>query len=73
MFNLQIENKIKKEIVEGYAKEDILNRIQKEYGLVNGIEFLYNCCYATICREMGINLKKGENLRPKKVKIIPKK
>lgn len=69
--SLKIENKIKKEIVEGYSKGDIINRIRKEYGMIRGIELLYDCCYATICREMGINLKKGETLKPKKVRLIP--
>jgi hypothetical protein len=69
--SLKIENKIKKEIVEGYRKEDIINRIRKEYGMIRGIKLFYDCCYATVCREMGINLKKGETLKPKKVRLIP--
>jgi len=69
--SLKIENKIKKGIVEGYSKEDIINQIKKEYGMIRGIELLYSCCYATICQEMGINLKKGETLKSKKVRLIP--
>ena len=71
--SLKIENRIKREIVEGYNKEDTLNRIKKEYGAIKGIDLLYGCCYATVCREMGINLKKGETLKSKKVRLIPKK
>ena len=71
--SLKLENKIKKEIVEGYSKEDTINRIKKEHGTIRGIELFYDCCYATICREMGINRKKGKELRVKKVRLIPKK
>ncbi len=69
--SLKIENKIKKGIVEGYSKGDIINRIRKEYGMIRGIELLYGCCYSTVCREMGINLKKGGILKPKKIRLIP--
>lgn len=71
--SLKIENKIKKEIVEGYSKEDIINRIKKEHGMIRGIKLFYDCCYATVCREMKINRKKGKELKVKKVRLIPKK
>ena len=70
--SLKLENKIKKEIVEGYSKEDTISRVKKECG-IRGIELFYDCCYATVCREMGINRKKGKELKVKKFKLIPKK
>jgi hypothetical protein len=71
--SLKLESKIKKEIVEGYNRGDILQRVRKEFGLIRGIEFWYDICYNTICSEMGINRKRGEELKPTKVKLIPRR
>jgi len=69
--SLKLENKIKKEIVEGYSKGDTISRVKKEFG-IRGIELFYDCCYATVCREMGINRKKGKELKATKIKLKPK-
>lgn len=71
--SLKLESKIKKEIVEGYSRGDILQRIRKEFGLIKGIEFFYDICYNTICKEQGINRKHGQELKPTKVKLFPRK
>jgi hypothetical protein len=71
--SLKLENQIKKGIVEGYCKGDILQKVRKEYGQISGIEFWYDICYNTVCKEQGINRKRGEELRPTKVRLIPRK
>ncbi len=71
--SLKLESKIKKEIVEGYSRGDILQRIRKNFGAIKGIEFFYDICYNTVCKEQGINRKRGEELRPTKVRLIPRK
>ena len=68
----KIEEEIKKQIVEGYCKEDIIQEITRKHGPLQGLSFFYDCCYNTICKEMGINRKKGEELKPTKVRICMK-
>ena len=68
----KIEQEIKKQIVEGYCKEDIIEEITMKHGPLQGLSFFYDCCYNTICKEMGINRKKGEELKPTKVRISMK-
>ena len=65
----RVEQKIKKLIVDGFCKEDILEEITKKHGPLGGLPFFYDCCYNTICKELGINRKKGEELKPKKVRL----
>lgn len=60
-----IEDKIKSLIMEGHTKEVIEGKITREYGKVQGLAIWYDCCYNTICREQGINRKKGEELKIK--------
>jgi len=62
----KVEQEIKKLIVEGYWKEDILEEITKKHGQLGGLPFFYDCCYNTVCSELGINRKKGEELKPTK-------
>jgi len=69
----KVEEQIKKLIVEGYGKEDIIEKITRDYGPLQGLSFFYDCCYNTICREMGINRKKGEELKPTKTMIYLKR
>jgi hypothetical protein len=61
-----IEDRIKNLIMEGHTKEVIEGKITREYGKVQGLAIWYDCCYNTICREQGINRKKGEELKIKK-------
>ena len=61
-----IEDKIKSLIMEGHTKEAIEQKITREYGRVQGLAIWYDCCYNTICREQGINRKKGEELKIKR-------
>ena len=61
-----IEDKIKSLIMEGHTKEVIEGKITREYGRIQGLAIWYDCCYNTICREQGINRKKGEELKIKK-------
>jgi len=68
----KIEQEIKRDIIEGYNKEDILEEVEKKHGQLQGISFFYDCCYNTVCKELGINRKKGEELKPKKRRLIPK-
>ena len=60
-----IEDKIKSLIMEGHTKEVIEGKITREYGKIQGLAIWYDCCYNTICREQGINRKKGEELKIK--------
>ncbi len=64
----KVEEQIKKLIVEGYHKEDILADVAEEHGQLQGISFFYDCCYNTICRELNINRKRGEELKPTKAR-----
>jgi hypothetical protein len=50
-----------------------MNRIAKEYGNVGSLSFWYDICYNSVCNELGINRKKGEELKPKKVKLRMKR
>ena len=68
----RIEEEIKKQIVEGYCKEDIIEEITRKHGPLQGLSFFYDCCYNTICKEMGINRKKGEELKSTKERISMK-
>jgi hypothetical protein len=68
--SLKLENQIKKGIVEGYSKVDILQKVRKEYGQITNIEFWYDLCYNTVCKELGIDRKHGKELKPTKVKLI---
>ena len=61
-----IEDRIKKLIIEGHTKEAVEGMITREYGRVQGLAIWYDCCYNTICRELGINRKKGEELKIKR-------
>jgi len=69
----KIGEEIKKSIIEGYNKEDILDEVEKKHGQLRGISFFYDCCYNTVCQELGINRKKGEELKPKKRRLMPKR
>ena len=69
----KVEEEIKMAIIEGYNKEDILEEVKKKHGQLQGINLFYDCCYNTICKQLGINRKRGEELKPKKVKIRFKK
>jgi len=62
----KIEGEIKKLIIEGFGKEDIIEKVTRDNGPIRGLSFFYDCCYNTICKEMGINRKKGEELKPTK-------
>ena len=66
MLTGEIEDKIKNLIMEGHTKEVIEGKITREYGKIQGLAIWYDCCYNTICREQGINRKKGEELKIKK-------
>lgn len=66
MLTGEIEDKIKMLIIKGHTKETIEQKITREYGKVQGLAIWYDCCYNTICRELGINRKKGEELKIKK-------
>jgi len=65
----KIEGEIKKLIIEGFGKEDIIEKVTRDNGPIRGLSFFYDCCYNTICKEMGINRKKGEELKPTKTMI----
>ena len=69
----KIGEEIKKEIVEGFTKEDTIEAIIKKHGNLQGLSFFYDCCYNTVCQELGINRKKGEEIKPKKVRLMPKR
>lgn len=69
----KIEGEIKKLIIEGFGKEDIIEKVTRDNGPIRGLSFFYDCCYNTICREMGINRKKGEELKPTKTMIYLKR
>ena len=68
MLTGEIEDKIKNLIMGGHTKEVIEGKITREYGKVQGLAIWYDCCYNTICREQGINRKKGEELKIKGAK-----
>jgi len=68
----KVEEEIKKQIVEGFGKEDIIKEITIKHGPLQGLSFFYDCCYNSVCKEMGINRKKGEELKPTKERISMK-
>jgi len=69
----KVEQEVKKLIVEGYCKEDILGEITRKHGPLAGLPFFYDCCYNSICKQLGINRKRGEELKPTKVRLKFKK
>ena len=68
MLDLEIESKIKRMILKRTSKEDIIKEITREYGKIQELKVWYDCCYNTVCKELGINRKKGEELKPKRSK-----
>lgn len=60
-----------------YTKEEVLRNIYKKYGRIENplsLGFWYNCCYASVCEGMGIDMKNGEKIKMKrKVKLTCKK
>ena len=66
MLSGAIENKIKSLIMEGFTKEETEEKMTREHGRIQGLAIWYDCCYNTICREQGINRKKGEELKIKR-------
>ena len=69
----KIEQEIKKQIVEGYCKEDIIEEITRKHGPLQGLSFFYDCCYNTICKQLGVNRKRGEELKPTKIRLQVRK
>ena len=69
MLARQISEEMKDLIREGYSEEDIRSKIREKYGRVDNYGFWFQCCYNSVCEEMGINLKAGERLKPKKVRL----
>ena len=69
MLARQISEEMKYLIKERYPEEDVKERIFRKYGNVDQFGFWYQVCYNSVCAEMGINLKAGETLKPKKVKL----
>lgn len=63
-----IEEKIKNLIMEGYTREETEEKITREHGKIQGLAIWYDCCYNTICKELGINRKKGEELKIKRAR-----
>ena len=63
-----IEDKIKNLIMEGYTREETEEKIAREHGKIQGLTIWYDCCYNTICKEQGINRKKGEELKVKRAR-----
>jgi hypothetical protein len=47
----------------------VQDKIYKKYGNVDNYGFWFQCCYNSVCEEMGLNLKRGETLKPKKVNL----
>lgn len=68
MLSGAIEEKIKNLIMEGYTKEEAEEEITKKNGKIPGLAIWYDCCYNTICKELGINQKKGEKLKIKRAR-----
>lgn len=68
MLSGAVEDKIKSLIMEGFTKEETEEKITKEHGRIQGLAIWYDCCYNTICREQGINRKKGEELKIKRAR-----
>ena len=69
MLAKQISEEMKDLIREGYPAIEVQDKIYKKYGNVDNYGFWYQCCYNSVCEEMGINLKAGERLKPKKVRL----
>lgn len=69
MLARQISDEMKHLIRERYPEEEIRGRIYKKYGNVDNYGFWYQCCYNSVCEEMGIDRKHGEELKPKKVRL----
>ena len=61
-----VGDKMRSLIMEGFTKEEIEGRITREYGRIPSLSIWYDCCYNTICKEQGINRKKGEELKIKR-------
>ena len=69
MLSGAIEDKIENLIMEGYTKEETEEKISREHGKIQGLAIWYDCYYNTICKELGINRKKGEELKIKRARI----
>jgi hypothetical protein len=69
MLARQISEEIKYLIKERYPEHDVREKIHKKYGDIDQFGFWYQCCYNSVCVEMGIDLKHGEKLKPKKVRL----
>ena len=64
----KVENELKSLIVQGFAKEDIIEKMNKKYGQIQELLIWHDCCYNTICKELGINRKKGEEIKVKRAR-----
>jgi len=69
MLARQITEEMKDLIRERYSEEDIRSKIREKYGRVDNYGFWYQCCYNSVCEELGIDRKHGEELKPKKVRL----
>ena len=69
MLARQISEEMKDLIKERYPEHDVREKILKKYGNVDNYGFWYQCCYNSVCEELGIDRKHGEELKPKKVRL----
>lgn len=68
MLARRIGEEIKELIMEGNTKEEVTKEITRKHGGIGGILLWYDICYNSLCKEQGINRKKGEELKIKRSK-----
>ena len=69
MLARQISEEMKDLIREGYPAIEVQDKINKKYGRVDNYGFWYQCCYNSVCEELGLDRKHGEELKPNKVRL----
>jgi hypothetical protein len=70
IINEEIKNLIRE---KKYTKNEIMRKIYEKYGNIGNITFWYDCCYNSVCEELNIDRKNGEEIKLKrKVRLVPK-
>ena len=73
MLSLKISNFMKEQTrSREYPKEEVIKNTYKKYGRVENpftLGLWYDCCYASVCEELGIDRKNGEELKLKKRRV----
>jgi len=70
MLSRRINDEIKQLIrSRKYNREEIVTKIYRKYGNIANLLLWYDICYNSVCEELGIDRKHGEELKPKSVRL----